>query len=703
MSRFYFWVFSLSLLFFILLAPAQAYLRIKAQKIIYLPSKGLLLAQGKVRLIGHGLYISCPCLRYNLSQARIVLWGPLRVVSSGGDYLEASRGWLNLKKKEGEVEDAHLYLNKKKVHVIAAQIKRQSEGSYVAHQALITTCEVCPRCSPSWSFQAKRLVITPTGQGKAYHVTFRVHKWPLFYSPYFALALKRSRKTGFLFPRLTHGSREGLGIELPFFWAVNDSFDLTFFPYYTKKKGLMSGLEVRYALGKDSKGVFRFRYLRDRVADDDYHNDGLVRNNQNRYWFTAKIDQSLATEWILRLDADILSDQDFLYEFQGGKLGFEESHKSYLYFFGRGLDEENSRYRTNRLWLTHRKDSLFLQTSFTYYASVYTQEQNKLFMPLSRTDFAWLLSPLWGPFSGALSLRHTYWWRKEGYRGQRLELKPEISLSPHLFPYDLELIYRERAVFYRLDWREEKGKETLFHRGYELEAKTGLSWFRVYPFSHGGFLSLRHSIRPQFQYIYRYPFNQKDQPLFSEADNLPYQNLIRYGLIQYFTAKKKGPSGPEYFDLARIWIYQKYDFSVSKQHFSNVFLDMDLSLPQRLYLRNQAIYNLYGQGLVSWNVTSSFHYGQGEFWQLGYRWDKENHIRQLSMGLRKHVYGNFFTSLNLKKSLVSGETISSQWSLSYEAQCWKANFLLSSNPYETRYALFINLLGVGGYGREFGP
>ncbi len=677
---------------------------IHAQKFIFYGQEKFLLAEGQVRVTGEGLTIFCPRLRYDFTKHRLTFWGPLQVRAQDGDYLEATRGWLDLRTQMGEVEKAHLYLRKDQVHVVAQEMMRLSSGEYRAQKALITTCTVCgPRCSPSWSFRCRRLRITTGGQGKAYHATFNVRKWPIFYSPYFSMALKADRKTGFLFPRLVHGSREGFGWELPFFWAINDSLDLTFFPYYTGKRGFMTGLEGRYALDQKSKGIFRLRYLHDRLHDNDYNHDGLIRTNQNRYWFTAKIDQALAPSWMLRLDADVLSDKDFLYEFAGGKLGFQESHRSYLHFFGRGLEEENTPYRTNRIWLTHRGDSLFFQTSATYYDSLVPDQQKSILMPLPRTDLDWLRQPLWKSFSWSLGLRHTYWWREEGSRGQRVDFSPALSWAPHFFPFDLDLTYHLRDTFYLVNWQDPRGTRGYSRHLYEVETKAGLTFVRIYPFEHGNFKGLRHSIRPEIRYFYRPKVDQEELPLFSEEDRLPAQNTLRYGILQYLTAKRSGSSGPTYFDLARIWLYQSLDLSGGSHPFSDLALDAEFSWPPSFSLRTEAAYNFYGSGFYSLNVTSLFRYGRGEYVGLDYRWDDLRNVNQLGVRLKRHLYGHLFGSLNLKKSLVSGETISSQWGLSYLAQCWSATFFITSNPDETRFSLFINLLGIGGFGRTFGP
>jgi len=577
-----------SLFFWLFLASvSKAAWHVEAEKFIYYFQAKIIVAEGEVVLRGEGLTITCARARYERVTKKLTLWGPLRIVSEDGDYLEGLRGWLNLETLEGEIEQGHLYLEKHKFHVLAKRMKRFPDNEYRAEDATITTCKICSEggCAPAWSFHCRTLRITRGGKGKGYHTTFNIRGVPLLYSPYVSISLKKERKNGFLFPRLVHSSREGTGVEVPLYLAVNDSFDFTFYPYYTETRGFMTGLEARYVLSSQSKGIVRYRYLHDRLEDNDYNHDGFLRTNQDRFWLTAKVDQALAPSWMLRLDLDLLSDKDFLYEFDGGNLGFTKSHESYLRKFGRGLEEKNTSYRTNRLWLTFARDGYFFQTSATYYDGQISGEQEGLLMPLPRVYFSFLRTPLVGPLSFSGSVSHTYWWREEGFRGRRLELVPQVSLAPRLFSFwDLDVTYRFRQAYYWVDWEDTRGVEEMKRSLYEIEARSGVTLYRIYAFRFCQITALRHSLRPEISYFYRPEEDQNELPLFTDEDRLPPVQAIRYGVRQFLTAKEEGPEGPRYFDLARLWIYQTYDFR-EDEPLSNLYLDAELRLPEYFYLR----------------------------------------------------------------------------------------------------------------------
>ncbi len=66
--------------------------------------------------------------------------------------------------------------------------------------------------------------------------------------PYLIFPAKTTRQTGFLFPRFAYSrDKNGLDVEIPFYWAVSDSADATFFQRYMEKRGFKEGVEFRYS------------------------------------------------------------------------------------------------------------------------------------------------------------------------------------------------------------------------------------------------------------------------------------------------------------------------------------------------------------------------------------------------------------------------------------------------------------------------
>ncbi|RUM89288.1 MAG: hypothetical protein DSZ24_01575, partial [Thermodesulfatator sp.] len=520
---------------------------------------------------------------------------------------------------------------------------------------------------------------------------------------------KRRRKSGFFFPRVVTGSRTGGGVETPLYLALHDSFDLTLAPLYTERRGLLFSAEGRWRVSRDAKGIIRYRYLHDRLEDDDYNGDGLRRGNQTRYWITARVDQPLSEHTTLHLDLDLLSDRDFLEEFEGGPFGFSQTHRQYLQWFGRGLEERNQRYRTSRLWVEHLRENTYLELAGTYRDAVLPGEQAGMLSPLGELYWRALSRPIWGPLHFNFYGDSTYWYREEGSRGLRTELAPELSLDLALGPLETRLAYRLLHTRYDVDW-DNGTTEDLTRTLYEIQGETSLELYRIYGTGKKRF---RHSLRPYLRYFYRPPKNQKDLPVWVAEDRLPPAHWLEYGLLQFVTLREEpSPGHLRYRDLLRFKLYQRYDFREAhreitsaeekRRPFSNLISELELHSPGGgLFLRYDLQYNFYGLGLAQQELTLSLARSSGDQFNLGYQRDRLRKVKQLNLSGRWHFLRHFVLHGSLSRNLLREETSSASLGLTYQGPCYSLDFTLGITPEETRFTFWINLLGVGGYGHSY--
>ncbi len=103
-------------------------------------------------------------------------------------------------------------------------------------------------------------------------------------------------------PQFGYSDRKGTEYIQPFYWAINQSSDATFYVDYMADRGEKLGLEYRYVLDESSKGTLMYDFLNDRKVDDGsldssdkwgYEDDDVLRPNSDRYWFRMKHDQAL--------------------------------------------------------------------------------------------------------------------------------------------------------------------------------------------------------------------------------------------------------------------------------------------------------------------------------------------------------------------------------------------------------------------------
>lgn len=94
---------------------------------------------------------------------------------------------------------------------------------------------------PLWCISAASIVHDQTAQTISYQdAYFEMFGYPLLYLPYFEHADPTvKRRSGFLAPGYSSSSTLGYGLEIPYYFALDPSYDLTLRPEYFTKQGLL--------------------------------------------------------------------------------------------------------------------------------------------------------------------------------------------------------------------------------------------------------------------------------------------------------------------------------------------------------------------------------------------------------------------------------------------------------------------------------
>jgi len=128
----------------------------------------------------------------------------------------------------------------------------------------------CPADRESWSIHFRRLRLDRESDNAiGHHAVFRIHKVPVFYSPYLRLPLGNRRQSGFLVPDFATNEKTGSSFSLPYYINLAPNYDATITPRWLEKRGIQAGTEFRY-LGQTYSGLVNLNYLSsDRQAGID--------------------------------------------------------------------------------------------------------------------------------------------------------------------------------------------------------------------------------------------------------------------------------------------------------------------------------------------------------------------------------------------------------------------------------------------------
>lgn len=510
------------------------------------------------------------------------------VLSVGKDLLIGEEMDINLQSQTGTVRDGTIFLSENHFYIQGERIEKVGEAAYEVEGATVTSCdgEV-----PAWKITGRKVNVTVEGYGVVRHAAFWTRRVPIAYSPVVFFPAKRERQTGLLFPEFGESDRKGSFYLQPFFWAINEESDATFYGHYMDRRGFRLGGEYRYLLDESSRGTAMFDYLDDRQVDDGigdntdrwgYSEDNFLRTNRDRYWFRMKHDQGLPGGYFARLDLDVVSDQDYLTDFRWGLTGFEETRTAFDGMFNRELEAYTDTVRTNSMVVSRYGQQFSFNAGTVWNDNVVARQDQPLVdrpdvsiedTSLHKLPFATfdaIKQPVGStPFFWDMSSAYDFLYSEDNSRGHRIDLNPRAYWPFELFRY---LSVEPSAGVRQTAWwitefqdqdlpevSDEAGKEKEAYRFlYDLKLDTSTEFYRIFNIGGESLEAVRHTIRPRVVYEFIPDEDQDDLPAFFSIDEdddttelddginrIDRRHLITYSLTQHFTGKSRVKAGSE--------------------------------------------------------------------------------------------------------------------------------------------------------------
>ena len=108
----------------------------------------------------------------------------------------------------------------------AEHLDRVRRGKFLATRLRLTPCDCGEEASPDWSLEASEADVEPGERAILWWPKLYIKDLPVFVLPALYVPLS-PRRTGFLFPRPGYHAQSGFLVDAPFFWALDESHDLT--------------------------------------------------------------------------------------------------------------------------------------------------------------------------------------------------------------------------------------------------------------------------------------------------------------------------------------------------------------------------------------------------------------------------------------------------------------------------------------------
>jgi LPS-assembly protein len=662
---------------------------------------------------------------YDVELESIKAKGNVQIITNE-EQLFAKEVTLHLTQETGKFADATILRNELSLHLEGKVIEKTGFDTYRIDDGWVITCKLEEGETPPWSFSSANTEIRQGGYAVLTHARFNIKNVPVFYSPYMILPAKNTRQSGFLFPYFSTSTISGIGLNLPFFLNISDSVDATFFPEYYFNRGFMPGADFRYVSSDTNKGMFTASFLDDQLSDPsetDYYSDtGYTHDNSDRYWLRGKANHTFGDGWQTRLDLDIVSDQDYLDEFNTGPTGFRKTYDRYLETFGRAFQNQTDYNRQNSLKTLRSFKGMSLEADLLAINDAHTNASES-YTPLWKlpgVGFAGAL-PI-GETSSYLDWNTTYvnYWREDGTGGHRFDLKPAISAPIPVSPY-LETLAQVaiRDTFYYVEtygdaeW-ERDDVQNRFLPEYKVEAATTLE--RDFFTGEGELDGFTHQVRPFVKYEHIPGVDQTRYPQWDDVDQINSRNAIIYGMDNYLNGlSSANDKKSAVWDAATLRVEQAWDLhkEPSDDPLSAIYakLGWTVTRSSRILYRNS--YDVYDSNFTSHTFGGEYRNNRGDHFGVDYSFKDEGYkelydfdsdsyglteeIQQINANFRSPLpfISSWIAGGGVEHSLSQDETIKANGFLTYMATCWSVTFETQYTPIDTSFVVLFNLANIG--------
>ncbi len=677
---------------------------ISAKSLSYDRETEVYVAQGDVVITKGDMVLHAQRAVYDRKTGNVAVSGGVRL-ESGGDTLTGENGTFDLNTQTGSIVNGTLFLRENHYYISGAQMDKLADDTYLVKEARLTSCD---GSSPAWTITGSEVKVTIESYGTIKDAAFRIHEFPVLYSPYLIFPGKQKRQTGLLPPRLGYSARNGLDTEIPFFWAISDQVDATLYQRYLTQRGYMQGLELRYLEDKDSKGTFvgdmLFRDELKKELDDsaDLKVSPFPRNNDTRYWLRGKADQELPGGLSLRFDGDYVSDQDYLREFETGMIGME-ARPDLEQSFGRPVDERYAPLRRTAMRISQDRERYALQAASNYYENPEKPPNDTTAQPLGVLNLILPYQAMAGrPLFLAAGSEYDYIWRESGAEGHNFFLSPELRAPMWLGSY-LEFEPSLRAALNtqlyeegESDWKQANESD------YEVELRLMTNIERVFDLNWGSVKKAQHRIWPILQYRFRdRQGTNNESPWFNPIKEEGSLNQVAFSLENYLDGRiEDGKGNVTYRQWGLLTLTQPYDLNKPNQPFAPFSASMTLKPLEYLDFTGSANWDHYKKEVQSADASLALSYPRGggrhDTFSLNYE-RLESGSETISLAADLNLVYGFSVGEELSRDLQSGEDISNRFWLAYDSQCWGVRVALDRQQDGDTYMLYFRLKGLGEF------
>jgi len=229
--------------------PQDAQMLLAADTLVYDNDRNTITAVGGVQIEYGGYRVVAQRVTYDRGTSRVIASGNVEIIDQDGNRFNAEEIDLTDDLAEGFVRALRVETIEK-TYFAAESAEREGGRLTTFNRGVYTACEPCeenPDRPPLWQIKAQKIIWN--GQAKTVrfeNARFEMFGLPLAYLPFFEVADPTvKRKSGFLMPSVVGGSELGVGVKVPYYFALSPTYDLTASGTGYTQQGFLGEIEWR--------------------------------------------------------------------------------------------------------------------------------------------------------------------------------------------------------------------------------------------------------------------------------------------------------------------------------------------------------------------------------------------------------------------------------------------------------------------------
>ncbi len=594
------------------------------------------------------------------------------------DEIKSDALLINFKNSTGTIYNGTIFNTSTDFYIKGELIEKTGENSYKASNATVSSCE---GDVPDWKVTVRDLKIDMDNFGIAKDAKIWVKKAPVLYTPIFIFPANTERQTGFLNPKLGYSDVKGEEYIQPFFWAIDDSSDMTFYLDHMGKEGERLGVEYRYALTKDSKGVLMYDSL-----------DAM-------YWFRGKINHKFS-DFDAKADIDLVSDADYLQEFRSGIFGFDENNKYFQKYFYRSLEDYTENTRTNKINISKRWDKYTLNIDTIWYDDIKNTDDSIYKLPsvkLASVKQKIGKTNLYYDFD----LGSEYLYREEADKIFSADIYPRFYLPIKFKYFNLETSLGLRQTFWEVNGYGDNKDEFLSRNLYDIKTDTSANIYNIFDSDFKNIDKIKHTIIPKISYEYMPDPDYNEYP-----EPVAEKNIITYSVTNYLTSrsvtKNKDKTSYSYNRFVKIEFWQSFDFIKQNDNidrpFSDIYAEIEIYPKKYFSIKGDIGWSPYENNLNALNIGFTLFDSRKDNIFVEYRYNEEEKIESFYTNTLFQLNDSIALYLIHERNLYTNLDITTTAGLSYTKRCWFTTLEYTREANENKIGFMVSLNGLGHFG-----